>query len=190
MKINEQLRSILFQLIRPAIAVALAAVAINFISAQIVATSKQINEKRTLYATLDKRAETVAKIEKDFESVGENAIETMDRTFLPADNILEFIEAMEGLASRNSVSQSLIFGTPTQFTKKGEGTSAASISTIDLNLNLGGNASNMVKYFTDLEKLPYLTSMTNLQITSNAAAGWESAGNIVAKGNFYTKSPE
>ncbi len=190
MKIDRQTKLILLQLIRPVIAVVLAAIAVHFISAQIVATSKQINEKRTLYATLERRTETVGSIEKDFELVGENAIEIMEHAFPPSNNILEFIVATEVLASKSLVAQLMTFGTPVQFIKNGVETSAVSVSSIDIGININGNASNVIKYFTGLEKLQYLTSVTNLQITSGAPAGWESAGNVVAKGKLYAKSAE
>src|SRR3989344_771262 len=188
MKINKQLALILLQLIRPALAVTLALIAVNFISGQMVITSKLIQEKRTAYATLERRIEAVEIIKKEFARVPQNTLERMQAVFPPSDNIIGFIVAIESLASRSFVGQNPSFGTPTQFAKKGEGTSAADISSIAFNLSLTGNAANIVKYLAGLEKMPFLTSISDIQITSGGVNGWESSASEIGRGMFYAKT--
>src|SRR5690349_18709550 len=124
MKIDRQIRSILIELIRPTIAVIFAVFAVALTSSGINSTVQDIKQKRTIYATLERRVETVGQLQKDLDSVGAtDAISKMQDAFPPSDNIIGFVTATESLASKTSVNQTLNFGTPAPaFTKGDDGT--------------------------------------------------------------------
>lgn len=186
---KERYKLILIASIRPALIVIIAIAVVAFISGRIVAITDMMIERRTAYAVLERRAETINKIREDFDSVGLDAIDKMEATFPPSDNIIEFILAMEALAESAGVQQTLTFATPTPFMVKGEGENAADISSINFSASLNGGADTLLEYLEGIENFPYLTRVLELQITS-AGGDWESGASVSVRGVFYTKTIE
>lgn len=183
---TNQLRNILFELIRPAVFIVLTIVAISFIAGRINRISEMVKERRTLYAVLQQRTETVDKIRADFANISNASISRMENAFPAADNINDFIVAMESLATASGVKQILNVGTPAAFKRYGEGKNMLAVSSITFSATMTGTVSQLLRYFRDFEALPYLASISQLTVTS-PVSGWEGVNSVSVSGILYTK---
>lgn len=178
-------KRILFALIQPSIAMILAFTVVNIISMQMTATVESIQEKRTAYAILERRAETIEAIKDDFATISPNAIAEMESVFPPTDNIIGFIVWVEGLAPENN-KPTLNFGSPRPFISS----EALDVSAINYNMSFSGNASTLLGYIETFETAPYLTATRSVTINASGANGWETNATMNIQGDFYAKTIE
>lgn len=156
---------------RAVIAVIVAAIVVIFFSQRISKISASLAEQRASAFILEKRSETNAQLKEDFKIVGE-ADKKINDAFPPADNILGFVAALETLALRNSLQQSLGFGAPAD-------------SSIDYSITLSGNIFIFINYLKDFEKFPFFTAISSVDL--NAPGGWEGNSTISMRAKVYTK---
>lgn len=165
------------------IATTFAIVGAFIIGAQISKIKTSLIEiKRSAYV-LEKRGETVAGLRVDFVRVGkiEDAIAT---AFIPDDNIVDFIATLDALALTHSLSASSQFSSPSAQLTMADGTV---ISALDFSINANGNYATLMKYVAGFNELPYLTSISNISLNSNASKGIEESASISIQGRVYTK---
>src|SRR3989344_740787 len=141
---RKQTIQILVLLARPAAAITVAVIAILFISQQINGITESAKERRTLYAILQRRTETVDKIKADINLAGDTNIKKLEDAFPLSDNIIDFIVSLDNIAAKNTVKQTMNFGTPTPFFKKGDGATAISIASITYGTNVTSGISALI----------------------------------------------
>lgn len=168
-------------LLRGGIAIVAALIIVLFLDAQIEKIGDSLAAKRKLSFLLERRNETIASLRVDVARVG-GTIGRVENALPPAFNILDFIGAMESLASQNSLQQSLRIGTPVPTPGLGEDRHIASIG---YSVNLTGNVFTLVNYLKGFETLPYFSGITSLGISAQNPRGWEDVSSISFQANVY-----
>lgn len=163
---------IIRHLFRAVIAALVALALILFLSRQIKKISDSINEQRVLAAVLEKRNENLSRLREEFFLIG-NIEEKINSALPPADNILEFVVALEDLSAAGSLTQTFNFGSPVN-------------SQIDYSISLGAGISALTDYLKGFEKLPYFTSVSGLNLSA-LAGDWQGNSLITLKAKLYTK---
>ncbi len=164
--------TILKILAKAGIAVVVAAVVMGFSSRQISKISDSLAEQRAAAFTLERRNETVSQIRDDFKIIG-NADAKIAAAFPSRDNIIEFVTALEGVASQNAVQQSLSFGVPVA-------------NSVDYGINLTANINTLISYLKTFEKLPYFTAVLSIGLNS-PSGGWENNSSVSMRAKVYAK---
>lgn len=154
-----------------------------FLAKEIVKISDTVVQNRRLANALEKRTEVFSTIARDAEVIGTSDI-AINNAFIPSDNILEFISALESLALKNGVTQSFHFETPTP----ADISAPFPLSTIGYSNNLSVNISGLENYLRDFDRLPYFTKINSLSITSGDQAGWRGASSVSMRATLYTKT--
>lgn len=157
--------------LRAVIPAIIAVFMITFLKEKIILISRSVVEQRTLSMVLERRSETLSKLKNDFDAVGE-VDEKIKGAMPPADNILDFVAALESMASKHSIQQSLNFNTPSD-------------SSIDYSINLSGNVFALISYLKDFEKLPYLTGVNSVNIVSQG--DWTDSSSVYLAAKLYIK---
>ena len=153
-------------LVKAAVAVAVAGVGAWFLSNQIQTITNSLLEKKKLAVILEHRSDTVRKLRDDFVTVG-TTDKQVESAFVPEDNILDFTGALEANAKAAGMSQSLNFATPVASTL---GNADLPLSTISYTIGLGGSVDTLITYLKNFETLPYFTQISDIQI--QAPGGW------------------
>lgn len=165
------------------VAISIATLAVWFLSREIERVSDAVSKNRQLAEKLGKRTELFSAIANDARIIGTNDA-TIEHSFIPTDNILEFISILESTALKNSITQSFHFGTPVATSI----TAPFVISSIDYQNSMSLNIYSFIKYLKDFESLPYFTKINSLNFTSQDATGWRGAGSASWSATLYTKT--
>lgn len=145
--------------------------AVFFLSAQITKISSKAVADRHLATQLSERTSLLTNLRRETEIIGTNDV-IIKRAFIPSNNILEFVSAIEALAVKNGLIQSFHFSTPTPASIDGP----FPLSTITYqNTISSANVSTLISYLKEFEKLPYFTKIESLSISSGSG-DWRTAG--------------
>ncbi|OGE85882.1 MAG: hypothetical protein A3J48_00910 [Candidatus Doudnabacteria bacterium RIFCSPHIGHO2_02_FULL_46_11] len=170
-------------LFKAVLAVILAVVLCLILAKQIEKISASLTEGKKLLILLEQRTEITANLGKDLAIIGQ-ADEKVDQALLPVDEIVKFVGSLESLATENSMTQVLKFGTPQASVQGLEG---KPLMATDYEANLTGNALTLAGYLKKFEYISYFTGINSLQITAPAEFGWLGNSSIVVRGKVYTK---
>lgn len=164
-------------------AVILAIIIVSVFSHQISKISNSVFEKQTVALALQQRSENLLNLGKDLEIAGD-IDKKIENAFPTTDNILDFVAAMESLASQYSIAQNLRFGniTPSSFVLDD-----TPISLIDYTLTLNGNIQILTKYLETFEKLPFFTEIKGIALSSYDASGWKNNSQITIQAKLYLR---
>lgn len=165
------------------VAIACAVASVVFLSGEIDKIANTVIKNRQLADKLSKRTELFSVLAHDAAVVGTNDA-LFEHAFLPADNILEFILALENTASKNGATQSFHFGSPVPAPEA----APFPLSTIDYQNTLSQNITSFTSYLKDFEKLPYFTRIDSLSFSSQDATGWQKGGTATYHAVLYTKT--
>lgn len=181
---RKQLTLVIAQkLMKAVVAAFIAILIVVFISSQIVKIGDTIQKKRTLSYILEKKSETIDNLRQSFNKIGDGDKRVKDA--LPtADNILDFVAALESLAASTSLQQSTHFGTPvpTAITSGN-----ISVSSIDYGTTLNGNISTLINYLKGHEKLPYFSGISSITLNTASDKGWEGDSSVTIQAKIYTR---
>lgn len=167
-------------LLKSAITAIIAVFVVLFLSGQISKISESIVKNKRTAFILEKRNETISNLRNDLKLIGDNERKIED-AMPPVDNILDFVAALENLASQNSLQQSLKFGTPSQVV-------AGQISSIDYYITLNnGNTATLLNYLKRFERLPYVTGISTINLQALTARGWEDNSSVSIQGKIYVR---
>ncbi len=172
---------ILKRFIGAAAAVAASLILIFILSRQIDKIGNSLTEKKNLSFVLERKTEITEKLRRDFNIIGDSG-QKIQSALPPDDNILEFVGALESLASQSGLSQSFKFGNPADFPIIKSG---LKISVIDYNISLNGNIFSLINYLKSFEKLPYFSGISSVSLSGS---GWENNSAINIKAKIYVKS--
>ncbi len=164
-------------------AVGVALIAVYFLSREIERVSNNVATNRQLAEKLSKRTDLFSVLARDAAFVGTNDT-ALERAFVPADDIIEFISTLESTALKNGVTQAFNFGNPIPAAEA----SPFPLSTIEYQNTLSLNITSFSAYLKDFEKLPYFTRIDGLSFSSQDGAGWQSGGVASYRAVLYTKS--
>ncbi|MEK9154834.1 MAG: hypothetical protein AAB596_02090 [Patescibacteria group bacterium] len=153
-------------------AIIIAIIALLFFSRQIVKISESLAEQRASAFILEKKNDVITQLSEDFNLIGD-ADKKIENAFPPAENILGFVAALETLSNQTSLNQVLSFGTPV-------------VSSIDYNIKLSGNISNLISYLKRFEKLPYFTEISSINLSASSG-NWENDSLISLEAKIHTK---
>lgn len=111
----------------------------------------------------------------------EPQIEKFEKIFVNQNRELEFITVIEDIAEKNGLSQKINLLTASA-------KQSHAYKTIPLNIDVGGNFTNFVKYLIDLESLNYYINVKNIQIDSLQQSRFSNLGpNGGQNGNINIK---
>lgn len=166
-------------------AVGISLIAVFFLARSIERISTTAVESRRLARALEQRAELFTIITHEVELVGENGAR-IENAFVPADNILGFIAALENLALTSAVTQNFRFGTPA-----GSSLSASfPLATIPFSITVSANLPAIIAYLERFEKFPYMATIGNISISSSDTAGWFGASTGSFNATLYARGQE
>jgi Tfp pilus assembly protein PilO len=161
-----------------------ATVAVWLVGGAITFTADTVVEQKKLSATLEMRSGIIAQLMQD-AARSRGAQERVDAALLPANNVLEFVGAVESMALKDNVTASLRFDTPSEL---GEtvGTPPRHIVQVPFTISVQANIFTFLQYVKDVESLPYFTRIESISITG-AEGGWQNTSNISIRGTLYTR---
>jgi len=163
----------------------LAALLVGFFSAQISKTVDTVVQHRELAATLKLRSDVASTLSAEYTRIRGNEVRIKE-ALVPADDILEFVSALESLAQKNSITHAVNFGTPNALPLT-IGDPAVPLFEIPFTLSLRGNTFAFTQYLKDFEQLPYFAKINGFSIASTESQGWLNASNISVRGTLYAR---
>lgn len=164
-------------------AISIASLAIFFIAQKIDQVSDTIAQSRSVAVTLENRTELFASLKRNDELVGSNDT-LIEHAFVPSDNILEFVAALESLALKNSTTQNFRFDSPTKITSFATSFPLAVISYTN---TLATNSYTLSNYLKDFERLPYFTKVESLSVSSQDPTGLRGASTASFRATLYAR---
>jgi hypothetical protein len=164
-------------------AVLVAFFSIVFIKNEIERITNTIILNHKLEVNLKNKIELSSKIKQDVQIVGKNDI-LIENAFVPSDNISNFINALDTIASSNSIIQTYRFESPIPSNIL----ETFPLSTISYSNDLATDIKTFSNYLKSYEKLPYFTKIESLDISSQDKTGWLGVSNISIKATLLTKT--
>lgn len=150
-----------------------------YFAGQISKASESTRSKRAILFLSQNSQEQFALLKEDFQKVSPH-IEKVENLFPSSENLLPFINAMEGLAGSAGVQQTF------RFESAGlQPVPNLNLNKITFNVIINGNMSQFLSYLQKLEKMPYLTRIDSLNLTT--AQNFESQGQIIIRGSLYVR---
>jgi hypothetical protein len=165
--------------------ISISAFAVFLLKKQITHITDAIVLNHKLETSLKKRIELLSVVKHDAQIVDSNDI-LINNAFIPSNNILEFINALDNLAISNGVTQIYRFETPVPSAISGP----FPLSDISYSNNISTNVLKFSKYLKDMEKLPYFTNIESLNISSQDKAGWINSATISFQATLITKATQ
>jgi hypothetical protein len=157
--------------------------AINLLKKETQRVADSVVFNRNLASTLKNKIESSTIFEKDVKIIGDNNI-LISNAFIPSDNILEFINVLDDLASHKSIPQTYNFGTPVPASIAGP----FPLSTISYTNSLTTNLLGLSNYLKDFAKLPYFTQIQSINITAQDISGWNGTSTVSMNTVVFTKT--
>lgn len=164
-------------------AVVVSLIATSILSQQITRLSNDTQKNRLLASTLEKRTELFTTIRRDSEIIGTDDT-LIEQAFIPSDNILDFVSALESISLKNGTLQAFHFDNPTP----GTVSAPFPLATITYSNSLSGNLAAFSNYLKDFERLHYFTKIESLSISAQDKSGWRGAGMMSYRASIQTKA--
>jgi uncharacterized protein YpmS len=160
-------------------------ICVIILSREIEEIADSVTKNRKLASALEERTALLTQLSRDAQTIGTNE-SLIVRAFVPSDNVIEFISALESMALKNGVSQTFKFNSPSPSTIA----SPFPLSTISYSNTLTINLPTLIQYMKDLENLPFFTKVESLHITSQSDQGLQGATSASFNATLYTKSTQ
>lgn len=169
---NNQLKQISKPIIRSAVFLFISLAGSFYLMGQINKISESVVEKRTMLSLYQNSQEQFAALKEDVPKVS-SYLDTVENVFPSSENIIPFINTMEGLADKTGAQQSFKFENIAPTPVLGTELNAVPFSVI-----LSGNKSQFLSYLASLEKLPYFTKIESFSMTTSQNFEGQSQMNI------------
>lgn len=143
-----------------------------FLSGQISKVSKEATKNLELATELSERTSLLSTLKYDIGIIGTNDT-IIKGSFIPSNNILEFVAILKSLALKNGVTHTFNFGIPSSAPTEGQ----FLITPIPYQNSINTNISTFIIYLKAFEKLPYFTKIDSLAITSGEG-DWRKTSNV------------
>lgn len=174
---------ILRQVAKASVAVIIAMLVIGVFSNKIAAIQQSLTTKRQLSYLLESQVRTTEDLKSAAKLLGNND-KRIETSLPPSENILDFVAILETLANQNSLQQTLKFETPTTYVEPASG---LELQKINYNATINGNVFTLINYLRGFEKLPYMTRVRAVGVTSTIDKGWEKEATVNISAEVYTK---
>ena len=165
-----------------------AAILTSLLGSWIRAAADEVVEHKQLNATLEMHNQVIIKLSQEYKQVRGNE-SRIRAALLPSSNILEFIGALESIALKDNITESVHFDTPREVPLT-IGEPPVSLEQIAFTLPLQGNIFTFLEYLKDFERLPYFTKVEGISISATPQGGLQNTSNISLRGSIYTRSEE
>lgn len=182
--LKPHVKSILSQAFVGLLFASLALSACFWLAGQMQRINQAIATKQTIRYKLANQQSVVARLERDFAGLPSSYQSRIDQALPPVNNILPFVEALEGLAQKNGLDLTHAFANP----ELANGLAAGNylLAPIRFNLTLSqGNVPAVRRFLADLEELPFFSSINNLSFAS--AKGWNDTTTATIGGIIYAR---
>ena len=144
---------------------------------QIKLTLKEIQADKTDLANRQLMLKAIQKLEEDYKKAEKDL--AWLRTILPtSDHLIDLLAKMKESARANHIDQGLNFTIENQ----AEGKKPKSYSFV---LVLNGTSNNLISYFTEIDKLPYLIQFDQIEL--NKSDGQANAYRLNIMGRVYIR---
>ncbi len=164
-------------------AIFIASIAIFFLSSQIKRMSDAVALNHRLESELQKRTGLIEVLKHDSQIVGTNNT-LIQNAFAPADNILGFINTLDSLAAKNSITQTYNFEVPVPSPIA----APFPISTIGYTNRFDSTLQGFTGYIKQFNKLPYYTKIDGFTIASQDKLGWTGSATITYHATLYSNA--
>lgn len=165
-------------------AILVATIIVVFSLQHIQAISKSVQEQRRLIARLQSRTSHLSQLKEEAQAMGDSD-KTILAAFPTSDNILDFVNTMEGLAKKHSLEQSLKFGgiTSVPGAVGGQHLAFAEFSGVVVGRRLDEYA-----FLKEFERLSYFTGMSSLNMQGTGEKGWDDTVQMSFAGRVYIRN--
>jgi hypothetical protein len=165
------------------IVVLAAGLAANIFKKKILDISEQVIMKKELSSSLKNRGATNALIKEDFKKIDPGLEKKLDDAIPKIDNVIPFIDIVESLAKKHSLEHNLRLSSPEILPKIG---GKLPLDTFEFNLALNDvNLDSLIKFLSDLEKLPYFASIKSINLSGQNNGGWANNSQVTLVGKLY-----
>jgi len=120
--------------------------------------------------------QNITQVNKKIQQI-ESQVDTLYSIFINTNKELEFITTLEGIASKNNITQTINLNFDAISTKQ-------SYQEIPLNLDVKGTYNNLINYLIDLETLRYYINIHSFSITMLSSGQSPKDGGLVASPNY------
>jgi len=168
-----------------ALAIIVAFVLTFFTGKAIIKISDSLAQKEKLSRVLAIKLDNIQQIKNSLGLLGDND-KKIQAAYLPADNILGFVNALESVAKQNSLKQNLRFG---DFSPVATVNGISLVKT-DYVIGLDGTITTLRAYLDQLEGLPFITQIGAVSLLASPPNGWNGDSNINIKASLYAQQPQ
>lgn len=158
---------------------------ILFLSTQIERMADSVALNHRLQAELQKRTSLFELLKHDSQIVGTNDIK-ISGAFAPSDNILGFINTLDDLGTKNSLTQIYHFDVPAVSNIS----APFPISSISYTNSFQTTLPGFSTYLGQFNKLPYYTKIDGFSISSQDKLGWLGQSTIAYRATLYARGPQ
>jgi len=176
--------AILKHALRSFIAVAGAVVIVVLAGRRIGTINTQLQERKSAAFTLSSQSETLTALRDEFKLIGNGDV-AVRNAFPPADNILDFTSRLDSLANAHSLRPTIRFH-ELQVTSPDQPFAAGNIP---FTVSSNGTLDVLIGYLEEFERLPYLTTITAISMTSPPSGGWNADSSVSLEGTVYIRQP-
>ncbi len=155
-----------------------------FIATHIADIANGINESKKITATLERRNESLERLESDYAEVKPYE-KDFRQALLPTSNILEFTGVLESLGQKYGLVQTFHFETPTD-SGIAIGTPPQKINKIGFGITIQTNVTIGLAFIKELELLPYFAEISSISF-AGTPEGWKKSVSINITGVLYTE---
>lgn len=156
-------------------------IVIVYFSREIESVTDAVTQNRKLAATLSERTTHLTQLTKDAEIVGTNA-ERISASFVPSDNVAEFIAALESIGQKNGIQQTFKFESPNPAAIA----STFPMQTVAYSDIVTSNLPTFITFMKDFEDLPYFTRVDTLSISASGAQGLQGPSSSSFHATLFT----
>lgn len=154
-----------------------------FIANRIEQETATVVKNKQLAASLGKRTEFLARLNYYAEVIGNND-ERIEHAFPPVNALADFNEALNDIARKSSVTQSLHIAPPANSSF----TAPFPLFAVSYTNTISGNIISFQRYLQAFENLPYFTKIENINISSSGK--WEDSATMSYGASLQTSSPQ
>lgn len=176
---SSSLKQISKPIIRAAVFLLVSLAGSFYLIGQINKILESVVEKRAMLSLYQNSQEQFAVLKEDVPKVF-SYLDTVENVFPSSENIIPFINTMEGLAVQTGVQQSFKFENiaPTPI-------SGTELNAVPFSVVLSGNKGQFLNYLASLEKLPYFTKVESFSMTT--AQNFEGQSQMNIRGLLFIK---
>jgi|GEM_PF-3848259 Tfp pilus assembly protein PilO len=156
-------------------AIAVCGILVSVSSSQISNIVGSITQARETSMEGQDRSAAISQLQSQFATIDGNDAK-ISNALMHENDIIPFVDALNSLASKDSVQQSYNFSSPAPYASQGN----LNVYSIPYSIGLTGNVNAFMKYLSDFQSLPYFTNISSVSISAPSGLGQNSTMNMAA----------